>query len=369
VLPHRAFVAVRAIREIIVAVRPALPLSFVVRGVVFGSVVVALASGCAVSFTGSAVPAGTSTSTSAGTSTGAEAGASGGVATLTAKQALGDLATVDLCGIADPTKLPPALGATLDSYQPDGAQEMNICSLSFDSGGNRLDIDVGPLDRADTSALDVTTLPGGLSFATDPDTSTECDGYVVFADRVTLDLAVYSANDSASADLCQAMGQMGKALAAQISAGAVRHWQPGPRSLARIDACSVITTTEADSLKLVVSPVTELPGSAHSCGWRGGAIDVDVDFELGDPVSSADPGSDAEQVSGRSTIKYAGDSSAPLCTVETIGGALAGAEAGKVEIAAVTAYPDDGTSSVSPTRTCDLATAVAKLAWPKLPQA
>jgi hypothetical protein len=361
VLPRREFVAVRAIREIIVAVRPALPKSSVVRGVVFGAVLLALTSGCAVSVAGTAVPT--------GAGTGTEVGAPGGAATLTAQQSLGDLATVDLCGIADPTKLPAALDARLESYQPDGAQTMDICSLSLTSGGSQLDIDVGPLDRADTTRLDLATLADGLGVATEPGSSTECDGYVVFADQVTLDLAVYGEDDTASADLCPVVGQMSRALADRISSGPVRHWQPGPRSLTKVDACSVVTTAEADALKLVVSPVSDLSQSVHSCGWDGGTIDVDVDFELGHPPSADATGSVQEQVSGRSTVEYPGDPSTPLCTVETGGAALAGAEAGQVEIAAVTAFPDDSDSTADPQQTCALANAVAKLAWPKLPQA
>jgi hypothetical protein len=327
-----------------VAVRPALS-GILLAGVTF----VALTSGCTTSVAGSAVPAGAAVITGS---------------TLTGQQAFGDVATVDPCSITDPTRL-AALGAATTTYEPDDAQQMDQCSMNSFTTGSEVDIDVGPLDRVDTTDMRSTTLPDGLVLAVDPLSTTACDGYVVFADRLTVDLDDYG---DAGTDLCSILTQVGTAVSDAVTAGAVKHWQTGPHTLTGLDPCSLVAPHDSDAMKLTVTPSTDLLAAAHSCTWRGSPVDIDLDFAVGRPPAGTDLEATEETIAGRSTVAYAGDVSESLCTVETAGDALGGSSAGKVEIAIVTAYPEDDDSTVTPDQSCATARAVAKLVWPKLPQ-
>ncbi|ANN16526.1 hypothetical protein SD37_13255 [Amycolatopsis orientalis] len=277
---------------------------------------------------------------------------------LALREALGDPATVDFCGLLDFSEIektsPPLSEPTLS---------MGACSFQTRIAGSAALISFGfPDDRAKERLAAATpvgepSLPRGLRVVRS-DLQGQPLLHLVFADDSSLRIGTFFENrEAAGPEVLAVATKILDGVARSLASGKqARHLEYRDGSLARLDACSALLSGTEVSARLgeAVSGKGDLSG--HQCLWgdQGAPRLVRMEFGLG-PHPKAAGGVQEERLGGRRSFVQEVSGG---CTVLTshIGGP--DPERNQVEHAILAVQAPDA---------CRVARELAAIAWPKLP--
>jgi hypothetical protein len=276
---------------------------------------------------------------------------------LSAAGALGDLTTVDYCGLLDLARVGQAGAVDIGPATP----SWNYCRAGAKIGGRKVTILVGFLVSVSGDARfpdPARKLDRGL-VAEERFGSTEgrCARYLTFADGASLeadvtDEAAETSDLSMDAPMCAVAGAVLDGMVADVLARTVRHFTFAPGSLGTVDACSLVS--DAAVAAQLGGPVDREPiPTKHRCVWNAGANWADIEFEVG-----AAPVTTTDTIGGHRSLVAA---KTPGCGATTTVAPSSSAP-GSSEIAVVLVYTPGHDKDP-----CAIATALAGMAWPKLP--
>ncbi|MBW4721974.1 DUF3558 family protein [Saccharothrix obliqua] len=286
----------------------------------------------------------------------------------TAAALLGDLPTLDPCGLVDPADV-----ARFGAAEAGPVESLDHCAVKLTTpGGALLDVSAGLLDEVATEGelnAEVRTYSGGLRIAVEKGDTARCARRLVFSDLITLTVSVdnFSGGAVTAAGMCDVADVATEAVARRVLAKEVRHRAFQPKSLGRIDPCTAVTPSSVARVPgLATAKVRRYP-AAHQCRWSpdGTAAPprMRVTFSAGVPSQPDGKNVTAEDVAGRpATVSRSGGGSVVLCGVET---AHIPFEGGVRELAIVTVtLPPGGQVDAA----CEAAKAIAGDVWSKLPR-
>ncbi|MBM7809320.1 DUF3558 family protein [Saccharothrix algeriensis] len=288
----------------------------------------------------------------------------------TAENLLGDLASLDPCGLIDPADLAPVGTAALDT-----PRSLDYCALTLTTpGGAKLELSVGMLTRLDSEDELVADYReyGDLRIAAETGGATWCTHHVVFTGLVALSASVdnYTDGRATPAEMCGVADHAARAVADRLAKGEeVEHRTLPVDSLGRLDACAaVVGVTVAKVPGLEKAEIERYP-AGHQCRWsRDGGADpprLRVTYTVGVPTAADGRHTAIEEVSGRRTaVSRSSTASAALCAAETAHIAFDGGE-GLRELAVVVVTLPQGDQI---DQACTAAKAVAAEVWPRLPR-
>jgi hypothetical protein len=282
----------------------------------------------------------------------------------TAQALLGDPRTVDPC-----TLIAPAVITGFGEVSNAGTVSLDYCLLHVKPDDRTLiQLSVGELVAFDPKKGDPVVREGALRIARNAPVPGHCSREVLFDDglamRVSADLLV----GDPSAGLCKLAGSGARAVADALQQHKVGHRDAPPNSLALVDPCGVLDTDFVRQVPGLENARPRPSPTGHQCSWGEQAADsprVQLVHTAGRPPRLLHGAAVEEPVADRRTVisVVGGEPSVPLCSAET--GHIPFGEPGQVEVAQlVVALPgSDGTEA------CEYARGLARLAWPKLPQA
>jgi hypothetical protein len=299
---------------------------------------------------------------------------------------LGDLATIEPCGLTD-----PEVFAEFGAAEFGPPESLGYCTVVVTPGASGTDsfrrqdaeevtIMVGDVLRPSD---DIPFLPtekledvgDGIHTTRPKDTDVSCWQTLVFAeDDLALSVRSRMSPTAGPTPTCDMVAAGMAKVVEVVTAGQVGHRSPAPNSLVSLDPCDLV----ADEV------ITALPGFAgarrvasvdrHTCVWRdpadASAPRAKVTFGVdGPPGSRHTPGADVGPVAGRPMVVTR---SGRTCTVETrhIPFEDAAGAPGFVESVAVDVETPGGfDESAADDEVCAGARAVAEALWPRLPGA
>lgn len=290
---------------------------------------------------------------------------------LTARQALGDLRTLDACSLTDPDAL-KELGSVRDA----GTVSLDYClhHLRLDDG-SRVQLATGELQQA--SNVDDGGAPvvrrGGLRIVRDSPLPGHCTRQVLFDDGLALQVNVDLLDGDPAAGLCRVAEAGAESVVRAIRDKQVGHRELPPHSLALADPCAALASEFVQQVPGLDKAKGRSTPSNHRCLWGTEAASqprVRLTYTAGDPPKRLHATAVEEQIAGRRTVIsiVGGDPGTPLCSAETAHGPFrdgrhGDAHSGQTEVAMlVVALP--GSTGV---RACGFARGLAERAWPQLP--
>jgi hypothetical protein len=293
-------------------------------------------------------------------------------AQVTAKDALGDLTTVEACSLTDTSVFSTFGSAALGV--PDG---FDSCTVEVTVGADqKVEVYLGDLDAvgqvADLPSKKSVSLPGGLTvvdYISDPD---YCEKLLIFPDGIALSVTA-EAFDGAPPTLCDTASAAVDKVVAVVRAGKVGHHSYPARSLSGLDPCELMPAGAIAAVPGLGSAKPRAYPAQHSCLWRAGDAStnptVRVVFAPGTAPDATQPGVTQSAIGGRPTVltptPEAGANA--YCGADTAGAAyqLSGYSGPLVEVATVYVRMQSGQVDAA----CQAATALATALWPKLPAA
>lgn len=196
---------------------------------------------------------------------------------LTAREALGDLNTVDYCSVLDEARIKKAGGILM----PTPSTGFSYCTfeVSLPRGGHRLTVLVGNPSYESKSVLaatpdEVVPLRGGVRVqryeSFDPGA---CMHSPVFPDDITFEVKVYG-DGVPQRMLCRFAGAVMDGLWQAVRAGRIGRLDFHAGSLAEVGACSLLSDQE---VARAVGPGADRvpPPIGHFCGWGVGNVTDD----------------------------------------------------------------------------------------------
>lgn len=279
-----------------------------------------------------------------------------------ANAAFGDLTTIDPCSLVDAAALPKDLNAT--TRQP---QSLDYCELKIDVAGDTAYADIGELVSSTGEHLtDAEQVAGGITLYPDTLSYGSCAAYLSFTGNPMYLMSEVSAESGDGSDaLCTASQEIAKNAASAIADQRVAHVATVPgKSLRRVDPCGLVDASVLGPAGLG-APVTY--PAKHQCVWNAAADDLSeyaqLLFLVG-PQPEPEDGATSTAIAGRESVVQATDAAGSgECQIDTGGIPFGARQQGLVEIAEVFVYASGQTGDA----TCQLGTAIASAAWPKLP--
>jgi hypothetical protein len=285
---------------------------------------------------------------------------------VTAKDALGDFATVEPCSMVPLTDLPAEYTKSAAPF-PIPPPSVDTCSLALTLGPDQfVTVDWGLLESRSTltkreQPAHSRSLGHGLSLVRSADRPDECRQYLVFADDIAMAVDAYTHEKSTK--LCGTGKAVADLIVKTLLVRAPAKRVVRDSSLTHQDACAMLTP----------EIVALLPGAAgakldrdypahHSCHYMGPHLEsVSLIFGMSESEYEPDEGETAVKVAGKQTYQYDDhDSGCQLITQSPAGGTSTNGFAETLKLIVIT----DGGSSA-----CKQATKLAEKLWSKLPAA
>jgi uncharacterized protein DUF3558 len=282
---------------------------------------------------------------------------------LTARDALGDLRTVDPCGY---------LGG--DAFADHGAVTSRVADLDECTyqvaveSGEEVTVRVGMLDvftQLPQGTREDRALPRDTAVYGLPRNENGCNRALRLADDVTISVLASATNaaDAAQPWMCELADDGVTGVFRAVRDGRITHWEPARDSLATISACETLADEEVATLlgigtgRVVPSP------SGHQCRWGhegGDTPTAFLRFTTGERADKVDPSAQAEPIADRMTwLEPITGAGVCFATTEHVDSTLAdGMEFAEL---AVTVPPAAGKDP------CAIVKQLATSAWPKLP--
>src|SRR6266511_193495 len=229
-----------------------------------------------------AVAASGCTTVTAGTAVPNEEQAKEAASPLTARQALGDFASIDYCSLLDSTPLPTELGSISGHPKP----TYEYCGFGVRVGGTEVEVRVGYLDDSDTiegeNRTDDRTKapPRGLTVQRGHEDDEACVRYLRFTDDIWLTIA--AGPESGKGDWCRIADATVDAVIRHVIAKQVRHFSFADKSVGKLDACDLVPAGVVYAkIGIKDGKILRFP-TGHACFWRGpGAADPIARLFLG----------------------------------------------------------------------------------------
>ncbi|HEX4221043.1 MAG TPA: hypothetical protein VHZ97_01635 [Pseudonocardiaceae bacterium] len=285
---------------------------------------------------------------------------------------LGELSTLDPCGLLTLSEFPPDLDAS-----PKPRESLDYCVFGITAGSDKdAEVELGTLDSVSDSVAQnpgrydlagEVLQPAGLELEKSSLQQGECDDALQFeGDLVNLEINVFTLSGGAgSQSLCDAANEVGEALAKVMGGKTqMQHFTVPKDSIAKLKACSLLDGSNIGGN--AVEGQSDTP-SGHSCQWTPDPTNYDlqigIDLEIGSKLESAAAAS-TSQIHGLQTftIKYS-PSDFSRCEVDTDRAPWGSAGNGLVEIVSMWVDEPAGQADTA----CSLATQMANIVWPKLP--
>ena len=279
-----------------------------------------------------------------------------------ANAAFGDFSTVDPCALVDVGALPGDLNAVRQK-----AESLDYCALKLDVAGETAYADVGELVTSTGEDLaDSEPVAGGIAMYPDTLAYGSCTAYLSFTtDPMYLISEVSAETGDGSDALCTASQEIAKNVATVLARQRAVHVTGIPaKSLQRVDPCALVDNSVLDAAGL--GSAATFPAE-HQCVWNDKAADaaeyVQLLFLVG-PYPEPVQGGTVTTIAGRqSVVQPVDDDDFGECQIDTAGVAFGQPQQDLVEIAEVFVYASGQTGAA----TCQLGSAIAGAAWPKLP--
>ena len=276
-----------------------------------------------------------------------------------ARALLGDLTTIDACGLTDP-----------DVFAEFGEPDVSLgnsfseCIVSIDA---KVSVFLGEIvwvgDRIDI----VRTAPDGLRIGARNLGQDGCERLLMFDDDLGLLVNAWPLADEPSAPLCEIADAGVDHVAELVRSHRVPHHSYPADSLGQVDACALVRGNPLYDQPNFASLHRFQQPQKHSCRWLGdrtGDRNVQLELSAGLPRDDSS-GTEPEEFAGRPSYVYRNsDQDSSWCEVST---AHIPYES-KVTANAVEQIDVTATGSAdTPEETCNAAFAVAKVAWRNLP--
>ncbi|WP_436494790.1 DUF3558 family protein [Actinokineospora sp. HUAS TT18] len=269
---------------------------------------------------------------------------------------LGDLATVDVCGLLDVAVLPASV-----RHQSEMVVSFDHCVLFAEHEGREIQVHAelsgpgAPEARPDR----VDWLPDPLRAHLNWQTDEGCNSTLVTKGaQAELTFSVRTETDPKRSALCDIATAMLKGAAAKMADGRVGHITDPPDSFRTVDPCGLLTSEQVDqAMPMTYDQAVESKATKHHCGWGKGDLALTTDI-TGWPLDPAryQPETIAGRDSFLSTVK---SGELVECTIVT---PHVDAAAGRRETARLTVRtPQSRPDPCVPART------LAAIAWAKLP--
>lgn len=283
--------------------------------------------------------------------------------------ALGDLRTIDSCGLIDLDGFAEYGTAALS--HDSSLTDFGVCAIEIDADDVTINVRAGLIERLDDRAAAagnrVRDLDDGLWVGEESEDSW-CSRILVFPDDTSMDVTVYDSADEPVVDRCAVATTALDMIAGVVAAGTVPHGEPPGDSLRLIDPCELVPADtvaeipEFEAVELIGEP------SQHACGWDDdpGTTFVSVRFGFGEDPVAKGYGVTESEIAGRrsvtSKVYDTGGGSMAFCSVRTAHLPYDGVE-DAVELAEVSvALPDTDEDTV-----CEWAERIAEPVWDELP--
>lgn len=221
---------------------------------------------------------------------------------LTAKQALGDFASINYCSLLDPRPVPADLGTIV----LDPRRAFEFCAFKVrTSSGTEVEVRVGYLDDPDTiEGVDRTedrskTPPRGLKIERGEEDDEACVRHLRFVDDIWLTIGAQP--ESGKGDWCPFADTTVDSVIRHLVAKQVKHFSFGDKSLGKLDACDLVPAAVVNArMGFKDSAMLRFP-TGHACIWNGrGKDDAIVRLFLGDGDGTYDlDNSKDETLAGR----------------------------------------------------------------------
>ncbi|MEU0948296.1 protein kinase [Streptomyces canus] len=231
--------------------------------------------------------------------------------------AIGDERTADPCGLLDAASLSRFGGTVLD---PDYG-EFDRCDVLVrnNSGDDNADVQVNlDSDRDDFDDIESTRLAGGLTVVTLKRNGKACERAVLTADGKQIRVTGKQLGEGAP-DPCQMADAATDRVVGALAEGPVprRSSAPAGRSLARLDACTLLDATALERLPGVDADNGDRGFGSWSCDWSSddGRREVEIQFSRDDSLD-ADDGT-AVNVAGTRSYYVADEAEDQSCTLRT----------------------------------------------------
>lgn len=288
--------------------------------------------------------------------------------------ALGEVRTLDPCGLADATAF-----AEHGDARPIRREWLDDCSYAVTIGDANARVDLGLVrtaedmpDEDETRRVSTLGRGAGILRVTDGEDDAEsptCELQLVLSDGAGIEVRtgeLDSGSDLGQVTLCAVARTGAEAVYRTLDAGEVTHWDPPADSLARVPACSLLAAADvAERIGVAPGETTRLPGE-HQCLWGrpgGDSPNAQLDFVLGELSDYQVGGGATETIRGRKTLVLgSATESVNGCTLVTEHADFARAVRGERELAAVRVLSTDPKG-----KPCETGRALARRAWPKLP--
>ncbi|HEY4021249.1 MAG TPA: hypothetical protein VGM75_21355 [Pseudonocardiaceae bacterium] len=278
---------------------------------------------------------------------------------------LGDLTTLDPCGLISLGELPPDLAAS-----PGDRDSLDHCDFTIAAGSDKsVLLEIGQLEPAVGNGVrfgagSEELQPQGLSLEEGSLDRGECDDALQFGgDLVDLEINAFVLTGAGSPALCAAVTEVGKALGNVLNGKAqMPHFTVPKNSIARLKACGLVNGAQIGSYTVDGQPDS---ASGHSCQWQpdstNPAVEVGIILKIDRNLDTVGARSQIDGLNSY-TVKYS-PTDFSRCEVDANRAPWGTAGNGLMEIASVWAMEPAGQVDTA----CSLATQLANVVWPKLP--
>ncbi|GAB3544102.1 DUF3558 domain-containing protein [Actinopolyspora lacussalsi] len=282
--------------------------------------------------------------------------------------ALGDLATLDPCGLLRARRLERFGKVTrADTVSLDYC----LFHLRPESGG-LLQLAVGRLQ--DVNAAELTSdnpvrHVGGLRVVDEQPVPEHCGRRILFSDGIAMSVDVDLLSGDPAVGLCTVAGSGAEAAAESVLAGGVEHREFPSNSLARTDSCGLLPTELVHRVEGLRRAERQASPAGHRCRWGGGSIrvpSVELTLTAGEPPRRRDATAVVERTAGRRTVVdiIGDDPKVGLCAAETGHIPFGDPTSGEVEVAMLVVFLPEADG----VRACEYARGLAEHVWPELPK-
>lgn len=281
--------------------------------------------------------------------------------------ALGDLRTLDPCGLPAPGTF--AAHGTAHQLARESFDE---CRFAVTVGSENVVVDLGMLRPAaalSEGGRTVATLPGRSRVVrTSADGDLPCESHLLLADDIAVSVVAdvqLARSELDTGTVCGIARAAAEGIHRTVSAGQVRHWDPPGDSLARLSACALLADRDvAGRMGAATAEVTLFPAE-HQCTWSvagGEGTNAQLDLVVRKPLDSS--AGSIERIGGRRTlVELTETQTVRVCTLSTEHAPFAQAVEDEREFAVVRVLftADAGKDP------CAAGRELATVAWPKLP--
>ncbi|NIJ10908.1 hypothetical protein FHU38_001252 [Saccharomonospora amisosensis] len=283
--------------------------------------------------------------------------------------ALGDLRTLDPCGLPAPGTF-AAYGAAHQLAR----ESFDECRFAVTVGSENVVVYLGMLRPAAAlpeGGRTVAALPGRTRVVrTSADGDLPCESHLLLEDNIAVSVVADAQLSESELDfgtVCGIARAGAEGIHQTMSSGQVRHWNPPANSFARLSACALLAAPDvAARVEASTADVTLYPAE-HQCTWGvagGEHSNAQLDLVVGKPL---DPSAGSvENIGGRRTlVELTETQTVRVCTLFTEHAPFADAVEDERELAVVRVlHPAD--TGKDP---CSTGRELAGAAWPKLPAA